>query len=460
MFEYLLVCFVLLIRRSSDGSLCATKVIVRVPRDKDIGLIFDLTVTNRIRSDKRETLDFTVVSDGECIVNTTHGEQVHAMGRIFGGDFGSIEPGKSEIVSLVWPTVSLYNRVGSCPILISATSAHATDAVATAKQVLHFDTRFETLDPQSNKLRRRKDYKDCRNWDKDYLRNCTPLNCEERYFGKRSYFNVETEQCEPASDCSGPGEYYDIFSNEGVDPGNFVSEEELDQIKQGKFDSNFLDLRAPSPMQEPKANQAHPYKKKSRRLATHKRHIFHSRPTKSDDCDKSRKLTLADFNDCFQHLKDVQFQSLVESANEKKIKKKSPFEVPMLTQLYYDWYLPLRTDSWGEGGEIGAIGGIGDPSPQNVSSGSEPLLTWIGKLDWRGWLFLILKGSFFILLLIVFQVFATLTAYFLVCLMVYGFMEVYSFWTSDEAPETFMIDSSSQSTAFNLVTSESLMSHR
>ncbi|XP_043651668.1 uncharacterized protein LOC122619045 isoform X5 [Drosophila teissieri] len=154
------------------------------------------------------------------------------------------------------------------------------------------------------------------------------------------------------------------------------------------------------------------------------------------------------------------FQSLVESANEKKIKKKSPFEVPMLTQLYYDWYLPLRTDSWGEGGEIGAIGGIGDPSPQNVSSGSEPLLTWIGKLDWRGWLFLILKGSFFILLLIVFQVFATLTAYFLVCLMVYGFMEVYSFWTSDEAPETFMIDSSSQSTAFNLVTSESLMSHR
>lgn len=235
----------------------------------------DLTVTNRIRSDKRETLDFNVVSNGECTVNTTHGEQVHAMGRIFGGDFGSVEPGKSETVSLVWPTVvgpmiidsyrftlaywhigiwnctfhiclqSLYNRVGSCPILISATSAHATDAVATARQVLHFDTRFETLDPHGNKLRRRKDYKDCRNWDKDYLRNCTPLNCEERYFGKRSFFNRETEQCEPVTDCSAPGEYYDIFSNKRVDPGNFVSEEELDLIKQGKFDFNFLDLRGP-----------------------------------------------------------------------------------------------------------------------------------------------------------------------------------------------------------------------
>uniref|UniRef100_B3P119 GG17000 n=1 Tax=Drosophila erecta TaxID=7220 RepID=B3P119_DROER len=454
MFQFLLVCFVLLTRRSSDGSLCATKVIVRVPRDKDIGLIFDMTVTNRIRSDKRETLDFTVVSNGECTVNTTHGEQVHAMGRIFGGDFGSVEPGKSETVSLVWPTVSLYNRVGSCPILISATSAHATDAVATARQVLHFDTRFDTLDPHSNKLRRRKDYKNCGNWDKNYLRNCTPVNCEERYFGKRSYFNVETEQCEPASDCSGPGEYYDIFSNEGVDPGNFVSEEELDQIKQGNYDSNFLDLRGPPPLHEPKANKARQYKKKSRRLADPTRHFFHSKPTKSDDCDNSRKLTLADFNDCFQHLKDGQSQSqsqsqFVESVNEKIIKKKSPFEVPMLTQLYYDWYLPLRTDSWGEGGEIG---GIGDPSPQNVSSGSEPLIMWIGKLDWRGWVFLILKGSFFI--------FATLTAYFLVCLFVYGFMELYSFWTSDEAPETFMMDSSSQSTAFNLVTSESLMSHR
>jgi len=47
------------------------------------------------------------------------------------------------------------------------------------------------------------------------------------------------------SDCSGPGEYYDVFSNEGVDPGNFVSVEELELIKKGKFDSNFLDLQGP-----------------------------------------------------------------------------------------------------------------------------------------------------------------------------------------------------------------------
>ncbi|XP_016923534.4 uncharacterized protein [Drosophila suzukii] len=449
MLQYLLVCFVLLNRRSADGSLCATKVIVRVPRDKDIGLIFDLTVTNRIRSDRSETLDFTVVSNGECTVNTTEGEQVHSMGRIFGGDFGAVEPGKSETVSLVWPTVSLYNRVGSCPILISATSAHAKDAVATARQVLHFDTRFETLDPHGNKQRKRKDFTDCRNWDKDYLRNCTPLNCEERYFGQRSFFNLETEKCEQVSDCSGPGEYYDVFSNEGVDPGNFVSVEELELVKNGKFDSNFLDLQGPLLHQEePKADRANEVKKKSRKLSFPIRHL--SNPMTPEDCDKSRKLTLADFNDCFQHLKDAQSQTPKASENEKKVEKKSPFEVPMLTQLYYDWYLPLRSDSWGEGGEISAV--EGEPIPQNVPSGSEPLLNWISRLDFRGWLKLVLKGSTII--------FATLTAYFLVCLAVYGFMELYTVWKSDEAAQSLIMDSSSQTSAYNLVTSESLMSHR
>jgi len=45
----------------------------------------------------------------------------------------------------------------------------------------------------------------------------------------------------------------------------------------------------------------------------------------------------------------------------------------------------------GEGGEIGAV--EGEPIPQNVPSGSEPLLNWISRLDFRGWLKLVLKGS-------------------------------------------------------------------
>jgi len=56
--------------------------------------------------------------------------------------------------------------------------------------------------------------------------------------------------------------------------------------------------------EEPKADLANDVKKKSRILTFPIRHL--SNPTAPEDCDRSRKLTLADFNDCFQHLKDAQ----------------------------------------------------------------------------------------------------------------------------------------------------------
>lgn len=97
-----------------------SRVIMRVPRENDIGLIFgkpenaqleqlkmyassDLTVSNQKR-EKSEMLEFTVNSNGVCTLNLTNGKQVKA-GTIFGGDFGAIEPGSSVTVSLVWPTV-------------------------------------------------------------------------------------------------------------------------------------------------------------------------------------------------------------------------------------------------------------------------------------------------------------------------------------------------------------------
>ncbi|KAH8418507.1 hypothetical protein KR009_010279 [Drosophila setifemur] len=465
MLQYLLVYFVLLNRRDTKGCLCVTKVIVRVPREKDIGLIFgkshsrsarssclilttltDLTVTNRIKGVKRETLDFVVTSDGECTVNTTQGDVVRSVGRIFGGDFGAVEPGKSETVSLVWPTVSLYNRVGSCPISITTTNAQ--DAMATTRQLLLFDTRFETLDPKSHTLRKRRHFVDCHNWDKDYLRNCTPLNCEERYFGQRSFYNLETNQCEPVPACSETGQFYDPFSNEGVDSGDFVSEEDLELIKLGKFDSNYLHLRRPL-MQEAPILITSPHSKKTDKPS--EATVSNIVPT--EDCDKSEQhiyLTLADFNDCFQHLTE----------ENKKLIKKSPFEVPLLTQFYYDWFLPLRSDT-SIRNEPPTIADAGNqPSPPNVPSGSEPLSTWLFKLDFSGWLLLILRGSTIILLLITFQICVTLTAYFLVCLAVYGIMELYTMCSSVHTSDILISEVGSRSSSYDVVTTESLLSQR
>lgn len=66
----------------------------------------DLTLSNR-KKDKSELLELTVSSNGDCTLNLTNGQQLQA-GTIFGGDFGSIEPGNSVTVSLVWPTVVSY----------------------------------------------------------------------------------------------------------------------------------------------------------------------------------------------------------------------------------------------------------------------------------------------------------------------------------------------------------------
>ncbi|XP_020799724.1 uncharacterized protein LOC110177369 isoform X3 [Drosophila serrata] len=393
MLKYLIVLVFLLNSGISNGSLCVTNVVVRVPREKDIGLIFDLTVTNSMKNERREMLDFMVSSDGECTLNTTRGELVQSMGRIFGGNFGAIEPGKTESVSLVWPTLSLYNRVGSCPIQLTVTSVQ--DSIASTKQLLHFDTRFEVLDPNGHSLRKRKDFVDCRNWDKDYFRNCTPLNCEERYFGQRSFYNQATEQCEQVQSSSRPGEFYDIYSNEAIDRNNFVTDKELEEIKQGKYDSNYLELQGPATF-------------------------------------------------CLQHLLDEK----KEKAMEKQVRKKSSLEVSMLSQLYYDWYLPLRTETQGGYSEI-EDGGT-TLSPESVPSSSQPLIDWPSQLDSSGLLLLFVKGLAIIVV--------TLTAYFVVCLSVYGFIELCGLWKSKDKEESLAAISESSQT--EIYTTESLISHR
>ncbi|KAH8347390.1 hypothetical protein KR059_010300 [Drosophila kikkawai] len=449
MLQYLVVFVFFLNNNIANGNLCVTNVVVRMPHEKDIGLIFDLTVINSVKNERRETLDFMVSSDGECTVNTTRGELIPCMGRIFGGNFGAIEPGKSESVSLVWPTVSLFNRVGSCPIQLTATSAQ--DTIASTKQLLHFDTRFETLDPSGHTLRKRKDFMDCRNWDKDYFRNCTPLNCEERYFGQRNFYNQATEQCERVHSSSRPGEFYDIYSNEAIDRNNFVTEKELEEIKQGKFDSNYLDLQGPPMQLHPKTMTSH-RREKSNQLAAPSPHLTRLTPSKS--CDKTHIVTMADFKFCFQSLMDEQKENVME----KKLRKKSPLEISMLTQLYYDWYLPLRTENLDGFSEIE---GGATTNPESVASSSEPLVNWPSRLDGSGLLMLILKGIAIILSLIMFQILVTLTGYFVVCLSVYGFIELYGLWkTKDQAESLFGGDSISHSSQTEVFTTESLMSHR
>ncbi|XP_037946342.1 uncharacterized protein LOC119678541 isoform X2 [Teleopsis dalmanni] len=190
-------------------------------------------------NNKKEMLEFRIRSDGSCCLNISDGKIMTDASRIVGGNFGSIEAGAVETVSLIWPTVSLYNRVGFCPIII--VSINANDEQKKFKHMLHFDTRFATLDPEGRTLRRHKNYKDCKNWDKEYLKNCTPVNCEERYFGRRNYYNHTSEQCEEVPRCAEHIEIYDIYGNECINPKQFCNENDLDMIRKGKYQEESLD---------------------------------------------------------------------------------------------------------------------------------------------------------------------------------------------------------------------------
>jgi len=134
MIQQLLLYLLAMNIRSIFASCSVTRIIMRVPREHDIGLLFgklqfwhlllrlththtlsDLKVFNG-RTEKSQVLDISVSAEEICTLNTTNGDQVLA-GNIFGGDFGSIEPGSSITVTLVWPTVvSTDTDTGIMPI--------------------------------------------------------------------------------------------------------------------------------------------------------------------------------------------------------------------------------------------------------------------------------------------------------------------------------------------------------
>uniref|UniRef100_A0A1B0BUG9 Uncharacterized protein n=1 Tax=Glossina palpalis gambiensis TaxID=67801 RepID=A0A1B0BUG9_9MUSC len=222
------------------GLIEINKIVTRTPKEQDIGLIFDVSLSNT-DSDKKEMLEYSIRSDGTCTINVSDAQMVDNMGRVMGGDFGFIEAGVSDTVSLIWPTVSLYNRVGICPIVIISTNAKNDEFHF--KQLIKFDTRFDIIDPEGHTFKKHKNYKDCKNWDKDYLKNCTPVNCEERYFGLRSFYNETSEKCVEVARCADAYEFYDHFTNECIDTRFVISESDLKNIREGKYDNNVLNLK-------------------------------------------------------------------------------------------------------------------------------------------------------------------------------------------------------------------------
>ncbi|XP_055849430.1 uncharacterized protein LOC129914280 isoform X2 [Episyrphus balteatus] len=182
-------------------SISINKIITRTPREGDIGLIFDINLINTANEEK-ELLEYHIHSEKECCINLTETTTSSNAGKIVGGSFGLIEPGEMKTVSVIWPTIDIFNRVGHCDIIISSTNNVKNEEKHFTQQLL-FDTRFQQIDPTGTTFKRRTDYHECSNWDMNFLNNCTPVNCESKYFGRRNFYNTTTKMCEPAARCDG-----------------------------------------------------------------------------------------------------------------------------------------------------------------------------------------------------------------------------------------------------------------
>lgn len=75
-------------------------------------------------------------------------------------------------------------------------------------------------------------YQKCGYEDLDPFRNCKPVNCEEKYLGKRNFFKYPN--CIPATICDEDGRY-DYDTNTCENPKNIFSEDEINEMKSGKF---------------------------------------------------------------------------------------------------------------------------------------------------------------------------------------------------------------------------------
>jgi hypothetical protein len=185
------------------------------------------------------------------------------MQNIYGARISNFEPEKKIIVTLVWPSLVLYNRVGNCTLKVIAlrptgedvddtrtmsfnttinTQALSSYLLRESRDILHNSTIFiKNLAEYFNEMKKSNGYKKCESEDLDPFNKCKPVNCEEKYFGKRNFF--KDLYCVPATICDeNDDSIYDYATNECRSLENILSEEDLSQMQSGNF-TNWVDAK-------------------------------------------------------------------------------------------------------------------------------------------------------------------------------------------------------------------------
>ncbi|KAG5684371.1 hypothetical protein PVAND_013606 [Polypedilum vanderplanki] len=232
---------VLIFLNFSEQSRIAFKSInIRHMKKNDVGLIFDALLINDGSSPK-ETLNFEVRSQKCCLlIDDFYDCETQ---NIYGVKVPKLEPDKEAMVTLLWPTIIPYNRVGNCTIEILTkrqSGTHVDDI-----KLIHFNT---TIDVNGfpdymliyfNDMKKDHGYTKCDYEDLNPFDKCKPVNCELKYFGKRNFFQYPN--CIPVTECENdPEVIYDFDTNTCRNLRNFLSNDNIRQIEEGKF-TNFIE---------------------------------------------------------------------------------------------------------------------------------------------------------------------------------------------------------------------------
>lgn len=88
-------------------------------------------------------------------------------------------------------------------------------------------------------MKQSKGYTNCQSEDFDPFNNCNPVNCEEKYFGKRNFF--DGKKCVPAIICEpNVNVVYEHDTNKCRNLKNILDDEDRKSMERGKF-SNWVD---------------------------------------------------------------------------------------------------------------------------------------------------------------------------------------------------------------------------
>lgn len=120
---------------------------------------------------------------------------------LLGHFLGKYNEKEKKRAILFWPNMYVYNRKGSCKILLSyykindkRKTKHLLD------HQLDFNTSLEKKQLWRNNVISRNTH-ECKTGDLDPFKNCIPVNCLIKYNGKMNYFSRTTMLCQKVPSC-------------------------------------------------------------------------------------------------------------------------------------------------------------------------------------------------------------------------------------------------------------------